>query len=176
MHTFTVNDAEGVAHTYELTRHRTQDGVPMTAWVTGHVVEALAQALGDVGVAALEKVAAKGLQGWDAFKAITADPEVMKQVDIGKVGSTAREVVMKLSVPVQLVILRYTSRDGKPLVEDDGTPALTYNSVYPANYPELYQALFHVCRVNGFFPALGALGDAAKAALAATPSTPESEE
>lgn len=175
MPTFKLKDADGAEHTYETTLHRTENGAPLTAWVTGNVIEALTLALGDVGIEATQKAAAKGLTGWDAFKAIASDPEVLKKVDVGKVGKALSDVVIKLSVPRQLAVLKNTNRDGKPLVED-GKPTHMYSTAYPANYPELGQAVFQVCKVNGFFPALGALGDALKAALAATPSTPESEE
>ena len=43
MHTFTLPDADGVLHTYETNRHRTELGAPLTAWVTGHVIETLAR-------------------------------------------------------------------------------------------------------------------------------------
>ncbi len=177
-HTFIVKDAEGVEHTYDLTLHRTEDGAPLAAWVTGHAFEALALAFGAVGVAAIEKMAqAKKGAGLAAIAAtIASNPEVMAQLDPAKVGAAVRGVLLKLSVPMQLRILRTTNRDGKPLVDGDGSPAKMYSTAYPKNYRELGEALVKVCQVNGFFPALGALSDAGKAAIAAMPSTTESED
>ncbi len=172
MPTFTLKDAEGVEHTYDVTKHLTENGAQLAAWVTGHSFEALALAFGDVGIAAIEKMAQnkKGANLAAIAAAIASNPEIMAQLDAAKVGAAVRGVLIKLSVPMQLQILRTTNRDSKPLVEE-GKPTHTYNTAYPANYAELGQALVKVCQVNGFFPALGALSDAGKAAIAAMPST-----
>jgi len=42
--------------------------------------------------------------------------------------------------------MRHTSRDGKPLSNDEH-----FNAAYQANYEELVKAVREVIRINGFF-------------------------
>ena len=68
----------------------------------------------------------------------------------------ARQSLLTVSDETIWSVLRYTNRDGEPLISSkSGKPTGVFDEAYAGNYMELGRALFKVAQVNGFFPGLG---------------------
>lgn len=163
---FQCTDDQGQRWKYDLQRHRASEGQAIVRKIGALVVEPVASALGPAGVAMF---LAKGKEG------LLDDPEILKSVDMAALGAGARSAIEALDDALIFSVLRYTNRDGKPLIGDTGRPTALYDTVYAGNYGELVTAVWEVCRVNRFFPALDSIESVAKAgraALAAQASRP----
>jgi len=166
-HTFTLTDADGTSHTYTVQPHRGSEGAPLALQLLALVVEPLATGAGPVVVEGLGKVQGKGR---DALESLLTDPELLAALDLQALARGVRTAMLGLSPAIMLALLRYTNRDGKPLVAPDGKPTGSYDSAYARNYMELGRALWEVASFNGFFPALGTIAAAARKAVAAMPA------
>lgn len=155
---FTAKDASGTAHSYELDTHPGDEGMPIAVAIIALFVEPLASALGPI---AMSKAIAAGASG------LLDDPSILEGIDTAALGRGLKTCVQGMTMPLMLDVLRYTNRDGKPLVES-GRATSMFREGYAKNYMELATAVFEVCKRNGFFPALDSLSSAGKAALAAS--------
>ncbi len=143
--TFSCKDAQGDSHRYELQRHRGSEGLAIAPQLLALIVQPLSAALGPVAGAVFE---AKGLKG------ITENPAVLASVDMGAFGKALSSVLQGLPPALMLSILRYTNRDGVPLVAQSGRATEHFDLAYAGNYSEMWSALLEVCRINHFFPGL----------------------
>lgn len=170
-HNFTLTDAQGEQHTYTVSPHRGSEGAPLALQLLALVVEPLAAGAGPVIIQGLGKVQGKGKA---ALVALATDPELLEALDLQQLGAGVRSAMLQLRPALIAQVLRYTNRDGKPLIASGGKPTSLYDRAYARNYMELGRALWEVASFNGFFPALSTLADVARRAAAATPGTPES--
>lgn len=163
--TFSLQDAQGTSHVYECTRHRGSEGLPLAMLLGSLIVEPLAAAVGPVLTTTLESVSGQGDKG-AVLEAVLDNPDALKALDLPGVARAVQAAMVALPESTVYSLLRYTNRDGKPLV-DQGRPSETFERAYPGNYMELLKALWEVARWNGFFPALGTFLSAAKKAAGA---------
>lgn len=170
-HRFTLTDAEGASHTYTVQPHPGSEGAPLALGLLSLVVEPLAAGAGPVLVQGLGKVQGKGKA---ALGALLTDPQLLEALDLQALSSGVRAAMVGMRPAVMYQLLRYTNRDGKPLVTNDGRPTSAYDEAYARNYMELGRALWEVASFNAFFPALSTIADAARRAVAAMPATPAS--
>lgn len=164
-HHATILDASGASHVYTITRHRGSEGAPLCQHLLALVIEPIAAGAGPMVVRAVTAGGVKGL---------LENPEVLGALDFGALSRGIRSSLLSLPMPTVLAVLRYTNRDGKPLVADNGQATPAFDEAYAGNYTELGQALWGACSHNGFFPGLDTFGRVAKKALAAMRETPKS--
>ncbi len=164
-HTFNLPDSSGVSHAYTLTRHRGSEGMPLCQQILGLVVEPLAAGAGPLVMGAVSKGGAKGLLD---------SPAALEALDFGALARGVRSSLLSPPTPTVLALLRYTNRDGKPLVSDDGRATAAFDLAYAGNYMELGRAMWESCAHNGFFPGLDTFASVARQALAAMPETAKS--
>lgn len=130
--TFTLTDAEGEDHQYEVTPHSGRQGQQIFWRLTALGVEPMAAALGafDFATALQEGVA-----------------DLNSKVDLDAVAGQLRQSILAQD-PSELAedLLQFTLRDGKPL------KGIAFDKAYQGNWMEYAQALFHVIRANRFFP------------------------
>lgn len=152
----------GQTQLYTVTRHRGSEGMGICRQLLALVVEPLASGLGPVAAAAF---ATKGVGALD-------NPAVLAALDFGALSRGIKAALLGLPDALVLAVLRYTNRNGKPLVGPDGRATAAFDEAYAANYDELGAALWEVCRINGFFPGLDTFVSAARKALEASRETP----
>jgi len=163
--TFTVTGPEGIEHRYTVTRHRGSEGMVLCQQLLALVVEPVAAGIGPVVVAAAQKGGVGGLLD---------SPDALAALDFAALSRGLRGALLGLPPATVMACLRYTNRDGKPLVAADGKATSTFDEAYAGNYVELGVVLWEVCTYNGFFPGLDTFASAARKALAAMPATPAS--
>lgn len=166
-HTTQIADASGTLHTYTITPHRGSEGMVLTQQLLALVIEPVAAGLGPMAVAAFTR---------GGVSAVLDSPDIMSALDFGALARGVRSALLGLPAPTVLALLRYTNRDGKPLVGDDGRATTAFDVAYARNYAELGKILWGVCAFNGFFPGLDTFASVAREAMgklrAATPETP----
>ena len=167
-HTFTCADADGTEHTYTVQPHRGHEGAPLALQLLSLVVEPIATGAGPVVVQGLGKVRGKGKA---ALQQLATDPELLEALDLAALARGVKLALLGLRPAFLYAVLRYTNRDGKPLVTDAGKPTGTFDSAYARNYAELGKAMWEVAQWNGFFPALDTIAAVARKAVAAMPET-----
>lgn len=167
-HTFTLSDADGTPHTYTVQPHRGHQGAPLALQLLALVVEPLAVGAGPVIMDGLGRT--KGKPG-GAIAQLLDDDQVLQSLDLEALARGVRTAMLGLRLQLMLDVLRYTNRDGKPLVTDALQPTGTFDVAFARNYQELGLALWEVARFNGFFPALSTIAGAARTAAAALPAT-----
>lgn len=170
-HTFTCTDANGDEHHYDVAPHRGSEGAPLALMLLSLVVEPLATGAGPVAIQGLGKTKGKGKA---ALAELLTDPDLLAELDLAALSKGVRTAMLGLKPALLYNVLRYTNRDGKPLVSNALQPTSLYDAAYARNYMELGAALWEVAKWNGFFPALSTIADGARKAVAALPATLES--
>lgn len=131
-YSFTLTDADGAEHTYEImARHAAEPGFALMAEVGALVSGPLAALMAGLAV---------GKAGADLGGLLApVGPE------LGRALLSLRDLALVKR------ILAHTLRDGKPLV---GSPAAAanFNAAFQGNYAELLQAVWEVVSYNRFLP------------------------
>ena len=138
--TFTIGEAR-----YDVTLHRGSEGQRLALTLSALLVEPLATAVGPLLLGAVS--------GKRGLKGLLDDPTALDGLDLPAIGRAARASLVTLDDATIFAVLRYTNRNGQPLVHN-GQPTGAYDSGYAGNYMELGQALWKVASINGFFPGL----------------------
>ncbi len=137
---FTLTDADGRPHEYEVTPHPPSEGmeimwrlVAFGAEPLGGAVKGLL-AMGDMGSIAKLLDDPKGLQ------------KLGKAVDFAALGRDVKASVQSTPMSdLTKAIVAKTTRDGQPLAN-----ALHFDRAYVCNYGELLAALWRVATINRF--------------------------
>lgn len=161
-HTLQITGPHGQMQSYTVTKHRGSEGMGICRQILALAVEPVLAGLGPVAAAAF---ATKGAGALD-------NPAVLAALDFGALSRGIKAALLGLPDALVLSVLRYTNRNGKPLVGPDGRATAAFDEAYAANYDELGVVLWEVCRLNGFFPGLDTFESVARRALAAMPATP----
>lgn len=145
MHTFTLLDADGQAHTYEFTLHKATEGQRIMFKLYALAAGPLAGALGGL------------LKAGSISEVVSGD--TVADLDLVKVGDALRAALADMP-GLTREILRNTMRDGQRLSDDHA-----FDVAYRGNYWELNLALWEVVSANRFLPlsAISALVAKAKA-------------
>jgi len=166
MHSFTIKDAEGRPHRYEVMPHAPTDGFRVCSRVAAAVIDPLAgtglSVLAKTVPAALKRGARPG--GKFDMGAVLDSPEIMDSLgalDFSTSGPALRRTVESLDLALVKDILRHANRDGKALDAD-----INFDSAYARNYTELFVAAWKVGLYNRFFGPLDGFGDLARSAMA----------
>lgn len=136
---------------YTVDPHRGSAGAPLALTIMSLLVEPLLVALGPT--------LANALAGDGDLGALLDDEAVLGSLDFDAVGAALRSAMLRLDTGLICQILRYTNRNGQPLVKD-GKPSPHFDAAFCRNYLELGKALWEVCSFNGFIPALPTAGSA----------------
>lgn len=141
---FTVSDAEGVDHKYNLTRISVRQGLPIAKKLLAAAIPALARLL-----AAKDSMEAKALA--------EADPsdneallDAMGKIDIMSFADDIASVIEGLDDKALFALLGFVTRDGIPLDND-----MAIDNAYDENWAELYQALVQIVIKAGFLSFFG---------------------
>lgn len=167
MYEFTATDAAGQTHRYDVTLHRGSEGQRLALKLSALLLEPLAEALGPVlldGIGNLGKSVEDTGTKAGIFARLLDSPDVLAAVDMPAVGRAAERALLGIDDATIYDVLRYTNRDGQPLVDARKLPTAAYDEAFAANYTELGRAIWGAARVNGFFPALGTSGSGSSAA------------
>lgn len=161
---FTLKDAAGHEHEYEITAlHPGSEGQSLALHFAGLAIEPLITAAGPLLIGSFDAVSGGGKIGVkEIMSAVLDSPEVMDSIDLPAIGAAARRALGSLDAKSIASVLRYTNRDGLPLISDSGRPTGDYDAAFAGNYMELGRAVLEVGQRNGFFPALGTASSAAK--------------
>lgn len=152
---FTLKDSGGQAHRYELTLHRGSEGMATALQLLSLVIEPLAVGVGPLIVQA---TMSKGVQ------AALTDAAMLGSLDLDGLAKGIRGALSGARPSLILDVLRYTNRDGKPLVGPDGKATGAFDEAYARNYAELASALWEACKANAFFPGLDFFASVARKA------------
>lgn len=161
MHEFTAPDAAGTVHRYEVTLHRGSAGQRLALRLCALLIEPLAEAVGPLLL--------EGISDVKSIKGLLDNPDVLSALDMPAVGRAARSAILTVDDATIFEVLRYTNRDGQPLVDATGKPTRHYDEAYAANYAELGRALWGAAKVNGFFPVPGTSGSGSASASSPAP-------
>jgi len=160
---FSITGKNGVENRYLVIAHPPTEGMdilwmlmalggePLARLAQSVIADAL-QTAGEAG----EKIVEFGPGG--EVKASTGLSKIMDQVDLERVDfvSAARDLRMVIGqlAMTDLVhkLLKYSTRNGKPLRQDGPTGRINFDQAYTANYAEMLQAVGRVIAVNGFLP------------------------
>lgn len=132
--TFTLKDAEGREHLYEIIPHSTRQGQRIFWRLVALGAEPLAAAFsGDAIV--------KALSG----KADTS--ALAQELNLDAIAGQVRQVVLSQDLPeLAEELFAHASRDGEPL------KGLAFDQAYQKNWMEYGLALWNIIRINQFFP------------------------
>lgn len=143
---FTVNDAHGEPHSYEVTPHPPDEGTRFALTVSATGGEALGRLITNKNLSAL-------LDAWEGGK-ISLDGDIgqlrglledMGELNLGAMVADLRSVIAANGDADFLkAILKHAFRDGERIT------SATYNQWYARNYRELFEAAFRVIKANGF--------------------------
>jgi len=165
-HQFTLEDADGNPHSYEVQPHAPTDGFRVCSRIAAAIIDPLAgtalSALVKTVPAALKR--ARQSDGSLNVDAILDDPEIMDglgSLDFSSTGPGLRRAVESLDLDLVRDVLRFTTRDGKPLSAD-----LHFDTAYQRNYGELMKAVWKVGAHNRFFGPLDGFGALVRGAMA----------
>lgn len=162
MHSFTLTDADGVAHVYTTMPHPPTEGFAVVSRVAAAAIDPFA----GTALAVLMKVVpeaiarARGADGSIDVASILDDPEIAERLgglDFSGTGPALKRAVVDLNLDTVKLVLKHTSRDDKPL-----GPQLAFDTAFCRNYGEMAAAVWEVCQYNRFFPLLGGFGDLAE--------------
>ena len=145
-HVFTLEDADGKPHRYEVQPHPPTEGTNIMLALIAFGAEPFAAVVSSAF--AVEDFFAGGATLGDA---LDLDVEgLVGKLDWSRVGADLKKSI--LSMPLGSMIrdiLARTWRDGSPLSND-----VHYNAAYTRNYLEQMRAVWEVANVNRFFPQL----------------------
>lgn len=144
---------ELAGHSYEVLPHGPEDGAKISLKLLRLGIEPLGALLAEV--TRTEELLARVLQDAGVGKLSIDDSldELVKYavgLDFGEVGSHLSACLRELTPDDLRSILTQTIRDGQPLSNKQA-----YRQAFTRGYMELYQAVYHVCAINAFFPGLG---------------------
>ena len=151
MFTFTLLDADGQPHEYEVALHKATDGQPIMWELYALAAGPLSGAVGALaGSGKIADVLDTDLSG----------------LDFGAVGEGLSRSLLTMP-KLTPRILAGTFRDKKRLFE--GSDSSTFDAAYRGNYFELVRAVWEVVQANRFLPlsAISEIASRAKAAQAA---------
>lgn len=148
--TFTLRDAEGVEHQYEVVHHPATEGQAIM-W------ELVALAAAPLG--ALIKGLLSGTEPIN-FRALLDDPEGMTRlgtmIDFGKVGGDVKTALASGSMPqLTAKILSRTRRSNEEGRMVELANRSNFDAAYTGNYAELLKAVWRVAQANRFLSLLG---------------------
>lgn len=143
---FTLHDADGVEHAYEVILHPATEGARIMWQLVAMGVEPIAKLAG--GLLASEGLSATSIRG------LLNDPAGLEKLraglDVGGLATSIRASLASVSLPALTKdILSRTSRDGRDLANQ-----LLFDEAYSGNYGELALALWKVVQANRFLPGL----------------------
>lgn len=147
---FTLSDTGGGSHDYEYTLHRPRDGWKLTTRLSSCLIRPILAGLGPAVVAAVETAP----KGKGLIAGLIDSPEALAGLDFGKAAEGIEAAVRAVDEETLFAVLRYTNRDGRALVGDNGKPTEVFDEAYAGNYYELLRAFWSVASGNGFLPAL----------------------
>jgi hypothetical protein len=160
VHQFDLTDAAGTPHRYEVMPHTPTDGWEVTSLILAAIIDpvaetalpALLQLLPDVIRAGAIQDKEKGGRRFELAALLDNDMllERLGALRFDGAGPAIKRAVRALDMPTIRRILRHTTLDGKALSKD-----LNFDTAYAANYTEMMQAVWEVCRHNAFFGPLG---------------------
>ncbi len=149
--TFTLRDAEGESHSYEVTLHRATLGQPIMWEILALLSGPLAGLLGLL-VPILDSMAGKKIaEVMDDPAALSKLVDGLRGADLNAVGAGLKAA---LGDPKNTAlvgrILGQTTRDGKDLANP-----VEFDAAFTANYLELAYAVWEVVSANRFLPLPG---------------------
>ena len=166
MHEFTIKDADGKPHRYDVMPHTPTDGFSVCSRVAAAVIDPMA----GTGLSVLAKTVPAALKrgskpggGFD-MGAVIDDPELMEglaELDFSTTGPALQRAVERMDLKLVQDILRYTNRDGKDL-----SSGVNFDTAYARNYTELFVAAWKVGNFNRFFGPLDGFGGLVQTAMA----------
>lgn len=140
VHEFTLSDADGASHRYQVTAHPPDEGEQIVAALAALSVAPMVVAIGGM-----------------LLEGDTLDPaellgelDVTTSSDLAELGDAIRASLQGAGLPkLRAALLHYAIRDGKQM--RDPVP---FGQAYARNYAEMYRACWEVARYNRFFPQL----------------------
>lgn len=142
---FTLSDADGLAHVYELIPHPASEGQRVMWTLLQLGAEPLGRLIGQ---------ALPALEGIGSLRQLLDDPAALAaiggKIDFAQVGADVRRSVgsMPMDSLVKELLSRCT-RDGKPL-----SNPLAFDASYTRNYREMLLAAWKSVEANRFFALL----------------------
>lgn len=150
--TFDLIGADGRAHTYEVTPHNTEEGLPIVGRLMQAGIPAVAALIGGAagqgGAGLLSQIAALRSGVTPAADGIAA---LIGSLDVPGLGDKIAQAIPQLDIArLGPELMRRATRDGAQLAN----PA-EFNKAFRANYWELIAACQKVIAFNRFLPRLG---------------------
>ena len=142
IHSFTLTDADGAEHFYEVTPHRHSTGRPLVnvlaALLAGPLLNGLGSLIG-------------GVQEAEAGASLL-DSIDLEALDFESMGPAVVEAIGRMPVDLPAKLFAHTMRDGKRL-SDEGERAVAFSR----NYREEERAIWEVVKYNRFLMLPGIL-------------------
>lgn len=164
-HRFTLRDADGQEHSYEVAAHNASEGVAVVSKLAAAVIDPMAGTALSVLVktvpAAIKR--GRGPDGKISLNNILDDGELLDKLgdlDFASSGPALRRAVESLDLELIREILKHAQRDGKDL-----SRSIVFDEAYQRNYGELFQAAWQAGQYNRFFGPLAGFGALAKSAM-----------
>lgn len=160
VHTFTLHDARGKAHSYLVYEHPPDEGMPILYELLAlgaPSLMALASAALKVGDLATLLAALRPAGPEDADGEVSSGADDAKELralldglDLPALGhEIQRALSMGRAPQLTRKILSKALRDGQRLSGDG-----EFNVAFQANYVEMLRAVWEICQINRFFPQL----------------------
>ena len=130
--TFTINDDDGIPHSYLVRLHPASDGRVLALQIGAMGV--------DVFAGLLVTAALSAVKGKNPLDTISTDQLTAALAGLPKVVNSITPAMID-------AILKHTDRDGRPLMA-----RIEFDHAYSGNYGELALAIWEVIKANRFLP------------------------
>jgi len=149
--TFTLRDAEGESHSYEVTLHRATLGQPIMWEIAALLAGPLAGMLGLL-VPILDSMAGKKIvEVMDDPASLGRLVDGLRGADLTAVGAGLKAALAQPGNSALVVrLLGQTTRDGRDLADP-----VQFDDAFTGNYLELARAVWEVVQANRFLPLPG---------------------
>lgn len=153
MATFTLNDADGKPHRYNVTPHPADEGVDLSLWFLAHLGGMVTGLLPALRGVLADLIGDQPAGTVSEVLDVTIDPAKILESLGRALGPDAGEAVAR---ELRTALL---SREAKPVlmglfkyaIRDEAKVPTVFALAYQANYLEMWQAAWRIIGVNGFF-------------------------
>lgn len=147
-HEFDIKDAQGVPHHYVMGYHGFEDGADVSLWLIancGSMVGTMLPALKQATSSLMQEAGTvEALLSMDAGRAFEGLADALGSVPPEAFAAELRRSLAGAK-PMLRVIFKHAARDGLPVLAN-------LDTIYRANFWEMYQAAFEIIKANRFFP------------------------